>query len=114
MKAGASAPIRVTPDGYGRVLYAHQAFVEGSATDHEFTNKPVIEKLAPLEGKNVLDYGCGPGRLAQQLAEAGAGSVVGVDVSSETIENATRRHPPASNPNLRFQQIMSGNLTGVP
>ncbi len=106
--------IRVTADGYGRVLPAHLAFVEGSATDHEFTYRPIQEQLSPLQGKNILDYGCGPGVLAHQLARGGAASVVGVDISGELIENATRRYPYASSPNLRFQQIVSGDLSRVP
>jgi ubiquinone/menaquinone biosynthesis C-methylase UbiE len=43
----------------------------------------VIELLAPRAGWRVLDVGCGPGHLAEQLATAVGprGQVCGVDTS---------------------------------
>ncbi|MDJ0751233.1 MAG: tRNA 5-methoxyuridine(34)/uridine 5-oxyacetic acid(34) synthase CmoB [Woeseiaceae bacterium] len=39
----------------------------------------VREALDPLEGRNVLDVGCGNGYYALRMREAGAASVIGVD-----------------------------------
>jgi ubiquinone/menaquinone biosynthesis C-methylase UbiE len=39
-------------------------------------------------GKDVLDYGCGPGYLTKYLVEGGAKSVTGIDVSDGEIEQA--------------------------
>ncbi|HEX3423195.1 MAG TPA: bifunctional 2-polyprenyl-6-hydroxyphenol methylase/3-demethylubiquinol 3-O-methyltransferase UbiG [Sphingomicrobium sp.] len=47
----------------------------------------------PLEGKSVLDVGCGAGLLAEPLARLG-GRVVGLDASPEVIEVA-RQHTAA-------------------
>lgn len=55
----------------------------------------LLNKLVPLRGKRVLDYGCGPGYLVDYLLAAGA-RCVGVDSSQASIELANRRlegHP---------------------
>ena len=46
-----------------------------------------LEVLSPLEGRSVLDVGCGSGRGSVALAERGA-TVVGIDVSSRMLEMA--------------------------
>jgi ubiquinone/menaquinone biosynthesis C-methylase UbiE len=46
--------------------------------------------LLPLTGKRVLDYGCGTGDLACELALCGA-QVTAFDVSAESIHKAQRR-----------------------
>lgn len=43
--------------------------------------------LSPLDGRSVLDVGCGSGRGSVALAERGA-TVVGIDVSSRMLEMA--------------------------
>jgi len=50
----------------------------------------VIELLAPRPGEHVLDVGCGPGHLAQEIADLvePGGSVVGVDVSEHMLRLA--------------------------
>jgi SAM-dependent methyltransferase len=50
----------------------------------------------PLAGSRVLDLGCGEGYVARQLVQAGAASVVGIDISSHMIERARalERHAP--------------------
>lgn len=61
-----------------------------------------------LRGKSVLDGGCGSGRLTQQIAEHGAGVVIGVDMN-EAIDHVFRhtRHLP----NLLLVQ---GNIMKLP
>lgn len=49
----------------------------------------LITNLAPMVGPwSVLDVGCGPGRYAIALAQAGAARVVGVDAAASMIEIA--------------------------
>ncbi len=60
----------------------------------------VIQAWALVEGRCVLDFGCGIGRVAAALAPL-ARDVIGVDVSGGMIEQARAR---ASAPNLRFEQ----------
>ena len=45
------------------------------------------QALGPLVGRRVLDLGCGKGRFARRLADAGA-SVVGVDLSTGMLASA--------------------------
>lgn len=44
-------------------------------------------RLGPLRGRRVLDLGCGKGRFARPLAEAGA-EVVGIDLSAGMLAEA--------------------------
>lgn len=47
-----------------------------------------MEALSPVEGKRVLDVGCGSGRYCVELAARGAAEAVGVDLSPRMIELA--------------------------
>jgi ubiquinone/menaquinone biosynthesis C-methylase UbiE len=51
--------------------------------------------LPPLDGRHVLDAGCGTGRTSAHLADAGA-EVVGFDASPEMLHRARERVPTAS------------------
>ncbi len=66
----------------------------------DFTARPfVVNELGPLAGAHVLDLGCGEGYVARLVAEAGAASVFGLDVSGEMVQharNATPRSGPCS------------------
>jgi len=55
----------------------------------DFTARPmVLQELAPLTGKHVLDLGCGEGYVARLVAQAGAQSVFGIDISIEMVGRA--------------------------
>ena len=55
----------------------------------DFTARPfVLQQLAPLAGKHVLDLGCGEGYVARLVAQAGAQSVFGIDISGEMVARA--------------------------
>jgi 2-polyprenyl-3-methyl-5-hydroxy-6-metoxy-1,4-benzoquinol methylase len=45
----------------------------------------------PVEGRTVLDIGCGPGHYAVALAEMGAARVVGLDFADEMVRIAQAR-----------------------
>jgi 2-polyprenyl-3-methyl-5-hydroxy-6-metoxy-1,4-benzoquinol methylase len=47
-----------------------------------------VKLLAPLEGKRLLDVGCGSGRFCLAYAQGGARNVVGVDFAGGMIELA--------------------------
>lgn len=47
-----------------------------------------INQHAPVEGKRVLDVGCGGGILSESMAKAGA-TVTGIDLSEPALEIAT-------------------------
>lgn len=44
-----------------------------------------------VRGKTVLDFGCGTGLQAVEVARAGAGQVFGLDIQQRLIDAATRR-----------------------
>jgi SAM-dependent methyltransferase len=50
----------------------------------------VFEALPPLQGKTVLDLGCGVGDLAAEMVGRGA-RVIGVDLNEELLEDARSR-----------------------
>jgi SAM-dependent methyltransferase len=55
----------------------------------DFTARPlVLQELAPVTGKHVLDLGCGEGYVARLVAQAGAQSVFGIDISNEMVGRA--------------------------
>jgi 2-polyprenyl-3-methyl-5-hydroxy-6-metoxy-1,4-benzoquinol methylase len=55
-----------------------------------FPKDTLFSMILPIEGKRILDYGCGAGENACLLAACGA-HVTGFDVSSVSIEKARRR-----------------------
>jgi ubiquinone/menaquinone biosynthesis C-methylase UbiE len=57
----------------------------------EFRRNEEAHELYDADGKDVLDYGCGPGYLAKFLVADGARSVTGIDVSEAEIEQARER-----------------------
>jgi trans-aconitate methyltransferase len=62
---------------------------------HDFVSKygeDVIKLLAPKEGENILDVGCGTGDLADMISKTGA-HVLGIDSSEEMIQRACEKYP---------------------
>lgn len=60
----------------------------------------VIEKIGDVEGKRILDVGCGDGFFTRMLAQKGA-RLVGYDISPEKIEEA-KNFDDVSNNNIQF------------
>jgi SAM-dependent methyltransferase len=54
----------------------------------EFSRDEEVYNYFDPRDKEALDYGCGDGRVAMQLAERGALRVVGFDISSGQVEEA--------------------------
>jgi SAM-dependent methyltransferase len=65
---------------------------EGSGP-HETAVASLLRLVPDLTGSRVLDVACGQGLATRALAERGARSVVGIDLSPEMIEIARRRTP---------------------
>src|SRR5215472_14426807 len=61
-------------------------------------------------GASVLEVGCGSGRLARALANAGY-AVLGVDASPPMVELA-RKHAPAAR--FEVRSLPTGKPTGAP
>jgi SAM-dependent methyltransferase len=78
-------------------LHAYEALAERFADQvdqkphNAFYDRPAVLSLVPdLNGKRILDAGCGPGAYAEILADRGA-DVLGVDVSPRMVARAERR-----------------------
>jgi len=64
----------------------------------------LISKLNLIGNENVLDIGCGDGKITHELAyKVSNGYVVGIDNSKEMIELAKKLFPPGKFKNLCFQ-----------
>jgi 2-polyprenyl-3-methyl-5-hydroxy-6-metoxy-1,4-benzoquinol methylase len=55
-----------------------------------FPKEKLFRSLQDMQGKQILDMGCGEGELSTQLARLGA-RVTGIDISPELIRVAQRR-----------------------
>jgi SAM-dependent methyltransferase len=64
----------------------------GDTPEVRAQRRRVIELLAAQPGERILDVGCGPGHLAQELSDlVGTGYVRGVDVSEHMLALAAER-----------------------
>ncbi|WP_411345983.1 class I SAM-dependent methyltransferase [Paenibacillus sp. WLX1005] len=62
---------------------------DSGITYNEFVEQPALRSLLPsLEGKIVLDLGCGSGQLAVYLLEQGAAHITGTDISASMLGRA--------------------------
>lgn len=100
-------------DVYGRTfeLYSTEQTIEFM---EPFTVRLRGNGLVPrtlFEGRECLDAGCGGGRGSILMAQAGAASVTGIDVSSRNVESTNRQAAA-----LGFDQVdaRQGSLAAVP
>jgi ubiquinone/menaquinone biosynthesis C-methylase UbiE len=75
------------------------------------TNKSFIKRLEPfLEGKRILEVGCGRGSLANFLYKSGV-MIRAIDINSSYISEAMRRFPDMSSDNF---SVMGGDVLNFP
>ena len=86
--------------GYARSLYPNRHLNE---IYHREDVALIDQELPEIEGKPVLDIGCGIGRISRHLAGRGA-IVQGIDFSPRAIEIA-RQNSPESNPTFRVCSV---------
>jgi len=70
-----------------------------------------IRALAPLEGKDVLDVGCGGGILAEAMARSGA-RVTGIDLADRPLKVA-ELHLVESGLAVRYEKISAEEKAGT-
>lgn len=76
-----------------------------------FSKDNLFARIMPLEGKRVLDYGCGAGENACLLAACGA-EVWGFDLSPVSIDKARRRAELMGlSPRTHFDVFAAGQTT---
>lgn len=68
--------------------------------------RELLDKLALRGDEQILDIGCGDGRITAQLAAAvPQGRVLGMDLSADMIALARETFPKASHSNLAFERM---------
>lgn len=78
---------------FGNVAKAWEKWESWLAPNYRYFNRLFIRKAGIARGQRVLDLGCGTGyaaRLAADIVGPG-GSIMGLDISQEMIEIASRR-----------------------
>jgi 2-polyprenyl-6-hydroxyphenyl methylase / 3-demethylubiquinone-9 3-methyltransferase len=68
-----------------------------------------IDQTASLQGKQVLDVGCGGGILADSMARRGA-SVLGIDLAAKALKVAQLHALEAETPNIDYREISAEDL----
>lgn len=68
-----------------------------------------MDALAPFQGKNVLDVGCGGGILADSMARQGA-RVLGIDLAAKALKVAQLHALEAQTPNVSYREISAEAL----
>jgi len=81
-------------DDFGTLDYTGERMVPEKAAGQTFWEHVGRYRYASpfVKGKRVLDIACGEGYGAAALREAGAASVIGVDLSAEACEHARRKY----------------------
>lgn len=70
---------------------------------NDFIETPILQGMLPdLQGKDILDIGCGMGQHAKQYSYMGAKSVFGIDISEKMLRYA-KEHYNAEN--IIYQQM---------
>lgn len=71
---------------------------------------PILLAMIPeVDGKRVLDIGCGMGQHAKQYSDMGAESVLGIDISEKMLEYA-KEHFHAKNITYLIFSVLISDL----
>ncbi len=68
-----------------------------------------INTLAPLNGKKVLDVGCGGGILTDAMARSGA-QALGIDLATKSLKVAQLHALEAQTPNVSYREVAVESL----
>ncbi len=68
-----------------------------------------IDQLSPLQGRRVLDIGCGGGILAEAMARQGA-SVLGIDLAAKPLRVAQLHALEAGAPSVEYREVAAEAL----
>ena len=68
-----------------------------------------IQSLVSLQGKEVVDIGCGGGILTDAMARNGA-NALGADLATKSLKVAQLHALEAQTPNVRYQEISAEDL----
>ena len=78
---------------------------------NDLIEQPIVfELLGDLYGKTVMDLGCGYGAMTTKIADSGAKSVLGIDISEKMIEKGIAEN---SRENVRYQVMPAEQILDV-
>jgi trans-aconitate 2-methyltransferase len=87
-----------TPDPWHGADYAHHSGLQAAMADE------VLAQLVLRGDEQVLDLGCGDGKISARIAaQLARGAVLGVDASADMVSYAQRQFDADQWPNLRFE-----------
>lgn len=66
--------------------------------------RKTLEGCSPIEGRSVLDIGCGPGHYSVALAKKGAAEVLGIDFADGMLQVARERAAQQGVTTCRFEK----------
>ena len=90
--------------------YDDKRFSQGGQLIDRREKEAVLEAIAPVEGRNVLEIACGTGRFTVMLAERGA-DVVGLDISAAMLQQGREKAKRADvSETLQFLRGDAGRL----
>jgi ubiquinone/menaquinone biosynthesis C-methylase UbiE len=90
--------------------YEDKRFSQGGRVIDRREKEAVVDALAPLEDKRVLEVACGTGRFTVMLAERGA-EIVGMDISEAMLEQGrAKAHAAGVDDTLFFMKGDAGRL----
>ncbi len=76
--------------------------------DWTYGYKPVLELLGNLQGKKVLDYGCGSGKFSRALANRGT-EVIAVDPTEKMLELARTQNCQG----IEYRKIVNNDISFI-
>ena len=105
MSHPAAGPTRSAPDPWHGADYAHHSSLQAAMADE------VLSQLVLRGDEQVLDLGCGDGKISARIAaQLPRGAVLGVDASVDMVAYAQRQLGTDRWPNLRFEVADARNL----
>jgi len=80
---------------YNSDINHQKNYWDSLAWDKDFTHPLNLEKIKSIitPEQRILDYGCGYGRLTQQLRENGYKNILSIDISPKMIERGKQLFP---------------------
>ncbi|WP_436911663.1 class I SAM-dependent DNA methyltransferase [Halosimplex marinum] len=75
---------------YDDIADEYASRIDDWAYNADYERPATLSLLPDLEGKRVLDVGCGPGKYAEELSDRGA-EVLGIDASERMVSEARQR-----------------------
>jgi len=86
---------------WNKIAEEYNNFIQkGDIFRIQLLDEAVLSLLGNLNGKNILDAGCGQGYFSKILSDKGAEKVIGIDGSENLIELAKNNYP--ENKKLQF------------